>query len=111
MSLCVKHSAAAALLLVATGLPIMAAVVLPLAAAPVPGPGAPVLVIAPPWSIGAAQIARSAGGRPIGPTWAPMGALAVFDGPVPTRRIRDLGGWGVTDGARLARLCGVWDDA
>jgi hypothetical protein len=68
--------------------------------------GAPTLVIAPPW-VSPAAAAREAGGRPIGPTEAPLATLAVFDGPGLAARLRRAGAWFALDGAAVARWCGV----
>lgn len=74
-----------------------------------PQTGAPVVVVAPPWT-SAAELAVQAGGRLIGPTDAPLGTLAIFDDPGFPERLRAAGAWAAFDGARLAALCGVNDD-
>ncbi len=69
-----------------------------------PRAGAPVLVIAPPWSGGAAAILDRAGGREISPMRAPFAVLGVFEASVPSRLD---GAWAVWDAGLLARLCGA----
>ncbi|MBY6005760.1 hypothetical protein KUV62_17700 [Salipiger bermudensis] len=71
-----------------------------------PGDGAPVLVIAPPWSEGAGAMIAQAGGRAIGPDAASFGALAVFDGAAPVAQLRAFGAWAVRDARAMASLCG-----
>lgn len=71
-----------------------------------PEVGAPVLVIAPPWSGGAGAVIAQAGGRPIGPAAASFGALALFDGAAPVAELRALGAWSVRDARAMASLCG-----
>ncbi len=73
---------------------------------PAPREGAPVLVIAPPWSDGAGSMIAKAGGRAIGPGAASFGALAVFDGAAPVTQRRALGAWSVRDARAMASLCG-----
>ena len=70
-----------------------------------PAPGAPVLVVAPPWGGGAAEVVRRAGGREISPARAPFAVLAVLDGADAARAMRSAGAWFVLDAARVARLC------
>ncbi|WGW02902.1 hypothetical protein [Tropicibacter oceani] len=67
--------------------------------------GLPVLVVAPPWGAGAAALVQQAGGQLVGPVQAPLGALAVFEGPVPRQRLLSLGAWMVRDGRFVATLC------
>ena len=75
---------------------------------PLPGrPGMPVLVIAPPWGIGAPALVQAAGGRLIGPVTAPFGALAIFDEASPEARLLALGAWAARDARAMASLCGV----
>lgn len=69
-----------------------------------PKPGQPVLVIAPPWTGGAARVIDRLNGREIALERAPFGALAVLDAP---ERARDAGAWAIMDGRFVARLCGV----
>ena len=66
--------------------------------------GAPVLVIAPPWSGGAAAVLAQAGGQEIAPVRAPFAVLGVLDRP---EDVRQAGAWAVWDAAFLAQLCGV----
>jgi len=69
-----------------------------------PQDGAPVLVVAAPWSGGPAQIIAQIGGQEIAPGRAPFGALAILDDP---SLARDAGAWAVLDGRVIARLCGA----
>ncbi|WHZ37277.1 hypothetical protein [Sagittula sp. MA-2] len=73
-----------------------------------PRDGAPVVVIAAPWSTGAGGMVDAAGGRRLTP-WPPhrLAALAVFDGTVPADSLRRKGAWALVDGGQLARFCGV----
>ncbi len=84
---------------------LLGASALVLAAAP-PREDAVVLVVAPPWGVGAQQIVQHAGGQLVGPQSAVFGVLAQFDGPPPVDALRRLGAWAVQDGALIARLCG-----
>jgi hypothetical protein len=68
--------------------------------------GAPTLVIAPPW-VDPAAVAEAAGGRPIGPTQAPLATLAIFENEGFRARLRAAGAWFALDGAAVARWCGV----
>ncbi len=68
--------------------------------------GAPTLVIAPPW-VDPAAAALAAGGRPVGPTVAPLATLAVFEDADFAARLRRAGAWFALDGAAVARWCGV----
>lgn len=75
---------------------------------PVDPGSVPVLVIAPPWSGGAPELVRAAGGRGVGPLDAPFGILAVFpQGAVTAQDLKNRGAWAVRDAAALASLCGV----
>jgi hypothetical protein len=69
-----------------------------------PEPGQPVLVVAPPWSGGAAEIVERASGREIYPTRAPLAVMAVFDDP---SQLETAGAWLVLDGRRVAAICGI----
>lgn len=87
-----------------------AAVIVSFAGAPGQA-GQPVLVVAPPWSGGAAAVVARAGGRIIGPEVTPMAVFAVFDAPLPLADLRRFGSWAVADGRRLAAICGeTFDD-
>ncbi|MFZ7094148.1 hypothetical protein [Primorskyibacter sp. 2E233] len=78
---------------------------------PLPGgAGTPVLVVASPWGLGAAQLVIQAGGRLVGPYQAPFSALAVFDDPEPREELLSLGAWMVRDGRFVATLCGEWKE-
>ncbi|SDG29575.1 hypothetical protein SAMN04488245_102285 [Alloyangia pacifica] len=66
-----------------------------------------VLVIAPPWGLGAPALVIEAGGRQIGPASAPFGTFATFEGPAPVARLRALGAWATRDARALATICGV----
>lgn len=72
---------------------------------PAPDRG-PFLVTLPPWA-DAEAIVTAAGGRIIGPLEAPFAVLATADADGFARLARARGAWFVTDGAALARLCGV----
>lgn len=69
-----------------------------------PRPGQPVLIIAPPWTGGAAAILARSGGREIALQRAPLAILAVMDRP---DAALEAGAWAVWDAAHLARLCRV----
>lgn len=81
-----------------------------LAARPSPGAGGPLLVVAPPWRDPAVLLAE-AGGRPIGPSAAPLGLLAADDAPDHPRsfaaRLQAAGALFALDAGALARLCGA----
>lgn len=64
------------------------------------------LVIVPPWRSAQALI-QAAGGTPIGPSTAPFAAFAKPNAPDFDQQVRLGGAWGVLDGVRLARICGV----
>ncbi|KAA8609055.1 hypothetical protein AL036_04880 [Salipiger aestuarii] len=66
-----------------------------------------VLVIAPPWSVGAAALVLRAGGQPVGPFSAPFGTLAVFDTAPPVSQLVSLGAWTVRDARFISSICGV----
>lgn len=57
-----------------------------------------------------ASVARQAGGRPIGPWQAPIGALVAAgseDAAGFAARLSAAGAWIVLDGAAVAAICGV----
>ena len=86
--------------------PLIAAPVLALAGRPLQS-ATTFLVVGP--MDGLPEILRRAGGRPIGPTGAPIALLAVA-GSQPESfpaRLRMEGAWLVLDGAIAAQLCGV----
>ena len=58
---------------------------------------------------GLPEILRRAGGRPIGPTGAPLALLAVADSHPESfpSRLKTEGAWFVLDGTIPAQLCGV----
>lgn len=58
---------------------------------------------------GLPDILRRAGGRPIGPTRAPLAMLAVAESHPESfsERLRNEGAWLVLDGAIAAQICGV----
>lgn len=60
------------------------------------------LVIAPPWRGGAEAVVLAAGGRLIGPTQAPLSALA--DGAT-RQALKEAGAWAVFDPAALPIFC------
>ncbi|MBF9036334.1 hypothetical protein HKCCE2091_19005 [Rhodobacterales bacterium HKCCE2091] len=82
---------------------LVAAPVFGLTASAAPRAGAPVLVVAPPWSGGPAAVIDRSGGREIGPARAPFAAVAMLDDPALARA---AGAWAVLDAAALAALCG-----
>ncbi|WP_116087551.1 hypothetical protein [Tropicimonas sp. IMCC34011] len=86
--------------------PLLAAPVLAAAGRPVEG-ARTLLVVGP--SHGLTDILRRAGGRPIGPTQAPMALLAVAETHPETfaERLKTEGAWLVVDGAIAARICGA----
>jgi len=58
----------------------------------------------------AAELARSAGGSPIGPWQAPFGTLAAAPPEHAAgfaQRLSDAGAWIVLDGAAAAAICGA----
>lgn len=71
-----------------------------------PDPAAPMLVIAPPWA-DIAAIVEEAGGWIVGPTHAPLGALAMSGAADFAQEAQAAGAWIVTNGTALAQLCGV----
>ena len=79
--------------------------VLALVSAP-PDPTGPVLVITPPWT-NAVERVLAAGGRPVGPTAAPIGVLAVIETPEGMKRLQKHGDVLIRDGRRLANICGI----
>ncbi|WP_147110394.1 hypothetical protein [Tateyamaria sp. syn59] len=65
------------------------------------------LVFLAPWQ-DAETLARSAGGRLVGPQRAVLAVLVHTDDPAHfDQQARDLGAFGVLDGAAIAALCGV----
>lgn len=86
--------------------PLIAAPVLALTGRPIQT-ATTVLVIGP--MNGLPDILRRAGGRPIGPTRAPIALLAVAETHPENfpERLRTEGAWLVLDGAIAAQLCGV----
>lgn len=78
--------------------------VLALTGAP-PRPGAPVLVVAPPWA-GLDTMIREAGGWPVAPLSPPLARLAQFPEADFAPALRAAGAWAVTDAGRLAAICG-----
>jgi hypothetical protein len=81
---------------------------LAIALAPPPGDG-PVLVLAGPWSDGAAAIIHASGGDVLGPRDTAFAAFAAppSDDPGFAARLLSLGAFRVIDGGALAALCGV----
>jgi len=71
------------------------------ARAPEEGHG-PVLVVAPPWSGGAASIVLSARGRLVGPAAAPFSVLAADVSPA---ALRAAGAWLILNPKVLDALC------
>lgn len=69
-------------------------------------PGRPVVVIFPPW-IDADALVQRAGGQIIGPSLAPLAALASSDQPTFAARLRSLGAWTVRDASRIVQICGA----
>ncbi|MCH2165305.1 MAG: hypothetical protein MK098_11720 [Marinovum sp.] len=80
----------------------LAGPILALAHAPAPSQNNPILVIAP----DAADVIAAAGGQVIGPTTAPLAALATGDAGF-ADRLNASSAWLVTDGQWVAELCGV----
>ncbi len=78
--------------------------VLALTGAP-PRPGAPVLVVAPPWA-GIDTMIREAGGWPVAPVSPPFARLAQFPGPGFAPALRAQGAWAVADAGLFAAICG-----
>lgn len=91
--------------LAVSALGVVGAVAVLAAAAPPPTPNAPILALAPPWR-DAGSLVEAAGGRPLGPTGAPLATLAVADDAATLRAIRAAGVW-LIDGRAVARWCGV----
>ena len=83
---------------------LLAGPVLALAGAP-PRPGAPVLVVAPPWA-GLDAMIRDAGGRPLGPVAPSLARLAQFPDTGFAPALRAAGAWAVADAGRLSDICG-----
>ena len=71
-----------------------------------PQPGAPVLVVLPPWVDAPVSVSR-AGGQIIGPEIAPFATLAISDNPAFATLLHQQGAWAVRDGSRLDQLCGA----
>ena len=86
--------------------PLFAAPVLALTGRPIET--ATTLLVVGPMN-GLPDILRRAGGRPIGPTRAPIAMLAVADKHPEgfPKRLKTEGAWLVLDGATIAQLCGV----
>ncbi|CUH77465.1 hypothetical protein [Tropicibacter naphthalenivorans] len=101
------HIGAGVLLALTLGLAITMSVIIPFASAAPARADALVLVVGPPWSGGAAALVERTGGRLVGPVQAPFAALAQFDGVLPDAQLRAMGAWAVTDGQRIALICGI----
>ena len=76
--------------------------IMTIAKTPAPGAGDLMLVIAQ----DATKVVLTAGGQLIGPTQAPLAALATGDEGL-TARLYASGAWVVADGQWLAQICGV----
>ncbi|WP_040604782.1 hypothetical protein [Sagittula stellata] len=107
MKTLVRHFAGMAVLVATLLLVTGVTLVMTVSALP-PRDGAPVVVIAAPWSPGASAMVRASGGRTITP-WPQQGlaAMAVFDGRASADRLHGLGAWALVDGAGIAAFCGV----
>lgn len=68
-----------------------------------------ILVIAAPWSDGAAAIIHASGGFVVGPrdTWVAAFATDPSGRDGFVTKLQDQGAWRVLDGAFFAQLCGV----
>lgn len=65
-------------------------------------PGAPVLVVAPPWSGGAEAVVLAAGGSIVGPTQAPLSVLAAG---ASEQAFRDNGAWFLVNPGAISFFC------
>ena len=62
----------------------------------------PMLVVAPPWSGGAEEVVRVAGGSIVGPTQAPLSALATG---ASVDAFKSAGAWFLVDPGALSFFC------
>lgn len=69
--------------------------------------GQPVLVVAPPWSGGAAAVIARADGLPIGPEGAPFASLSANTDPAYVTQLQTAGAWLVLDGSVIAEICNI----
>ncbi|MEL0438570.1 hypothetical protein [Phycobacter sp. K97] len=67
--------------------------------------GQPVLVIAAPWSAGAAEVIVRSGLEEISPERAPFGALTVLGDVADAGRLKQNGALFVIDGKMIAQIC------
>lgn len=71
-----------------------------------PAEGALILVIAPPW-VDVNDVVAAAQGELIGPTVAPMAAMAISAEPGFSERLADAGAWAMRDATAIATICGI----